>query len=160
MYDGGKIIAGLIIGIGLLLSPFIYNAGKAAKAPEPELSAKAKEAKECVAPKQYMSAWHMHLLDDWRHTVVRDGERSFNTQEDNWWNYRFDKRLIEQWRRLVSGVGDGDENFGTGKTFNMSLQQTCMDCHSNKSKFCDQCHDYLSVAPYCWECHVEPKENK
>ncbi len=160
MYDGGKIIAGLIIGIGLLLSPFIYNAGKAAKAPEPELSAKAKEAKECVAPKQYMTAWHMHLLDNWRNAVVRDGERYYDTQQDKWWNYRFDTRLIEQWRRLVSGVDEGDKKFGTDKTYYKSLQVTCMDCHSNKSKFCDQCHDYLGVAPYCWDCHVEPKENK
>ena len=48
MYDGGKIITGLIIGLGLLLFPFFYNAGKAAKVPVPELTPKAKEAKVCV----------------------------------------------------------------------------------------------------------------
>ena len=47
MYDGGKIIIGLIIGLGLFLSPFFYNAGKAAKAPDPQLTEKAKEAKVC-----------------------------------------------------------------------------------------------------------------
>jgi len=34
-----------------------------------------------------------------------------------------------------------------------------MDCHNNKTKFCDQCHNYAGVSPYCWECHIEPKEN-
>ncbi len=159
MYDGGKIIPGLIIGVCLILSPFIFNAGKAAKVPEPELTAKAKEAKQCVAPKEYMTAWHMHLLDNWRHEVVRDGKRYFNTNEDLWWDYSLDSRLLENWRRFYTsseeqGVGK------TGKIYSKSLQATCMDCHSNKSKFCDQCHNYLAVKPYCWDCHVEPKENK
>jgi hypothetical protein len=38
------------------------------------------------------------------------------------------------------------------------LQNTCLNCHNNKSKFCDQCHNYAEVTPYCWECHIEPKE--
>ncbi len=128
MYDGGKIIAGLVIGLCLLLSPFFYNAGKAAKAPEPELTAKAKEAKQCVADTAYMKSRHMHLLDEWRQTVVRDGERYYKGSN--------------------------------GKVYYKSLQVTCLDCHSNKSKFCDQCHNYMGVTPYCWDCHLVPKENK
>lgn len=128
MYDGGKIIAGLIIGIGLLLSPFFYNAGKALKPPEPELTPKAKQAKACVASLEYMKANHMHLLDKWRHTVVRKGERYYTSVN--------------------------------GKIYYQSLQVTCLDCHSNKSKFCDQCHNYIGMKPFCWDCHLEPKENK
>ena len=56
MYDGGKIIAGLIIGLGLLSFPVFYNAGKAAKSPERILTVKAKEAKECVEPKAFMAS--------------------------------------------------------------------------------------------------------
>ncbi len=128
MYDGGKIIIGLIIGIGLFLSPFFYNAGKAAKAPDPELTAKAKEAKVCVAQKSYMRESHFTLLDEWRNTSVRDGERYYTA-----WD---------------------------GKKYYKSLQVTCMDCHSNKTKFCDQCHNYLDVDPYCWDCHIVPEEKK
>ena len=128
MYDGGKIIVGLIIGIGLFLSPFFYNAGKAAKAPDPELTAKAKEAKVCVAQKSYMRESHFTMLDEWRNTSVRDGERYYTASD--------------------------------GKKYYKSLQVTCMDCHSNKTKFCDQCHNYMSVAPYCWDCHIVPKEKK
>jgi len=129
MYDATKILTGLIIGIGLFMSPFFYNAGKAAKAPTPELTPKAKEAKVCVESKEYMRAKHMQLLDTWRHTVVRDEVRYFRSPVDD-------------------------------KMYYMSLQQTCMDCHSNKSKFCDSCHNYMGIKPYCWECHVEPKEPK
>ncbi len=159
MYDGWKIIIGLIIGLGLFLAPVFYNVGTDAKPPETELTPKAKEAGQCVAPKPYMTAWHMQLLDQWRHEVVRDGKRYFNTNEDLWWDYSLDYRLVESWRRLVSGSDDhppGDP----GKTYYKSLQVTCMDCHSNKTKFCDQCHNYMGVTPYCWDCHIEPKENK
>ncbi len=128
MYDGGKIIAGLIIGIGLFLSPFFYNAGKAAKAPDPQLTVEAKKAKQCVADTAYMRTSHFQMLDEWRNTVVRDGERYYKA--DN------------------------------GKIYYKSLQVTCMSCHSNKTKFCDQCHNYMDVAPFCWDCHIVPKESK
>jgi len=128
MYDGGKIIIGLIIGIGLFLSPFFYNAGKAAKAPDPQLTEKAKEAKVCVAQKSYMRESHFTMLDEWRNTSVRDGERYYTA-----WD---------------------------GKKYYKSLQVTCMDCHSNKTKFCDQCHNYVDVNPYCWDCHIVPEEKK
>jgi len=128
MYDGGKIIAGLIIGIGLLMSPFFYNAGKAAKAPERVLTEKAKQAKECILDKAQMTASHFNLLDEWRHTVVRDGQRYYKRAD--------------------------------GKVLYKSLQVTCMDCHSNKANFCDQCHNYMAVTPYCWDCHIAPEEKK
>ena len=128
MYDGGKIVVGLVIGIGLLLFPFFYNAGKAAKTPERELTAKAKEAEVCVEPKSYMTTQHMKLLDRWRNEVVRDAERIYASS--------------------------------TGKMYDKSLQNTCLDCHSNKSKFCDQCHNYMGVTPYCWDCHLEPDEGQ
>jgi hypothetical protein len=127
MYDGGKIIAGLVIGLGLFLFPFYYNAGEAKKVPDPVLTDKAKAAKECIWPKEYMKTDHMKVLDVWREVVVRDAQRYYK--------------------------GSGD------KDYFMSLQVTCMECHSNKSKFCDQCHDYLGVDPYCWDCHIAPKEN-
>ena len=48
----------------------------------------------------------------------------------------------------------------SGKEYTMSLSNTCMDCHSNKADFCDKCHNYASVRPYCWDCHVYPEEKK
>jgi hypothetical protein len=45
-----------------------------------------------------------------------------------------------------------------GEKVEMSLSKTCMRCHSNKETFCDRCHNYLGVDPYCWNCHIAPKE--
>jgi len=66
--------------------------------------------------------------------------------------------LLNQWRDEV--VRNGNRDFvssSNGKIFDMSLSRTCMDCHSNKADFCDACHTYMAVTPYCWDCHVEPK---
>ena len=157
MYDGGKIIAGLLIFLLLFLSPF-YLFGWGAKAPKPELTDKAKEAKECVESTEYMRAWHMQLLDDWRHTVVRDGERYYRPSKKAR-DIRLDQQLLDQWRHFVS---DGTRGFKskTDKVYYKSLQVTCLDCHANKSKFCDECHNYMGVTPYCWDCHIEPEEKK
>jgi hypothetical protein len=38
------------------------------------------------------------------------------------------------------------------------LTHTCLNCHSNKSAFCDACHHYMAVTPNCWDCHVTPPE--
>lgn len=66
--------------------------------------------------------------------------------------------LLNEWRDEVVRVGTRDYvSSSSGKTFDMSLSRTCMDCHSNKADFCDACHTYLAVSPYCWDCHVEPK---
>ncbi|MCX6543332.1 MAG: sulfate reduction electron transfer complex DsrMKJOP subunit DsrJ [Acidobacteria bacterium] len=43
-----------------------------------------------------------------------------------------------------------------GKTFTKSLTGTCLRCHANKAEFCDRCHAYSNVTPYCWDCHVDP----
>jgi hypothetical protein len=123
MNDRNKIIAGLIVFLALFTFPVWYNLGKAAPAPELKLTDKAKEAKTCVMSTEYMRSHHMQVLDLWRHSVVRNAERTFVNAE--------------------------------GKEFNMSLSNTCLDCHSNKADFCDKCHNYASVTPYCWDCHID-----
>jgi hypothetical protein len=128
MYDGGKIIIGIVIGLAILLFPFYSNIGKAAKAPEPELTPKAKEAGKCIEAKAFMKTEHMKMLDKWRDEVARHGDRFYKSAE-------------------------------TGEVYYKSIQVTCMDCHSNKSKFCDRCHTYAGVDPFCWDCHLEPKES-
>ena len=74
LYDGGKIIFGLLVFLGLMTMPVWYNAatGKGAYVPEPEMPAKEKS---CVESKEYMKAFHMDLLNRWRDTVVREGKR-------------------------------------------------------------------------------------
>jgi hypothetical protein len=67
-------------------------------------------------------------------------------------------QLLNDWRDKV--VREKQRYFlaPDGNYYEMSLSNTCMQCHPNKSEFCDQCHNYLNVFPYCWDCHVQPEE--
>ena len=66
--------------------------------------------------------------------------------------------LLNEWRDLVVREEKRIYTSPSGKEFEMSLSNTCTNCHSNKEQFCDRCHDYLGVTPYCWNCHVEPPQ--
>ncbi|MCP4295713.1 MAG: hypothetical protein GY786_08920 [Proteobacteria bacterium] len=67
-------------------------------------------------------------------------------------------QLLDQWRDSV--VRDQQRTYvsSTGKHFDKSLTNTCLECHSNKSEFCDSCHESVGVEPYCWSCHLDPEE--
>lgn len=70
-------------------------------------------------------------------------------------------QLLDLWRHSVVRNAERVYVNPKGKEFNMSLSNTCLDCHSNKKEFCDRCHDYVSARPYCWDCHIEnPKESE
>ena len=124
MRDRGRIITGLAVFVAVALAPVwqaaLHGAGRR---PEPKI---VTTAKQCVEPTAAMRRDHMELLNAWRDTVVRRGQRTYVAAD--------------------------------GKTVTMSLTGTCMKCHPNKKEFCDACHNYLAVSPYCWECHIEPKE--
>ena len=64
-------------------------------------------------------------------------------------------QLLDIWREKVVREGKRTYVNPEGKSFNMSLSNTCLDCHSNKAEFCDRCHNYASVSPYCWDCHLD-----
>ena len=64
--------------------------------------------------------------------------------------------LLDEWRTEV--VRDGMTYFksASGKEFEMRYTKTCLGCHPNTSQFCDQCHNYVGINPYCWDCHNKP----
>lgn len=128
MFDGWKVILGLIIFLAVVTFPLWYNAstGKATDVPEVEIPVEL-AGQQCILDRESMRASHMDLLNEWRDDVVRRGDRIYEAPD--------------------------------GKKHVMSLQNTCMGCHQNKSAFCDRCHNYMAVTPYCWECHIEPKES-
>ncbi|HIJ89485.1 MAG: sulfate reduction electron transfer complex DsrMKJOP subunit DsrJ [Desulfobulbaceae bacterium] len=67
--------------------------------------------------------------------------------------------LLNEWRDDI--LREGGPRIGktaNGTEYVRSLQNGCMKCHSDKKKFCDDCHNYASVKPYCWDCHLQPKE--
>ncbi len=133
MYNGGKIIIGIVIFLGIIISPFLLTGEKSTATPDPkvdtpEILRMPENERTCVESKDYMKREHMKMLNEWRDWVVRDGLTIYTST--------------------------------TGKEYTMSLQKTCMKCHSNKSKFCDECHNYADVSPYCWDCHIAPKEKE
>lgn len=124
MYNGGKIITGLIIFLLLITAPFLLNVGQANEPPEISLDTPVIDQlseKQCVESVEFMRSQHPQLLNDWREQVVREGQTVY-----------------------VSS---------SGEEYEMSLDNSCLQCHSNQSQFCDACHNYTSVEPYCWDCH-------
>lgn len=73
--------------------------------------------------------------------------------EDTDWMASNHMKLLDQWRTDV--VRDGNTQYvsSSGKVYEKSLDDTCLSCHSNKEEFCDSCHEYEQVDPYCWDCH-------
>ncbi len=76
MSDVVKIIIGLVIFVGLITIPIWYALANDSAASAPELEI-ATEEEHCVEPVPYMRAKHMELLNDWRQSVVRQGDRTY-----------------------------------------------------------------------------------
>lgn len=66
--------------------------------------------------------------------------------------------LLNEWRDDVLRDGNRVSIMVDGKMYRKGLQMACMECHTSKEKFCDTCHEYASVKPYCWDCHLTPAE--
>ncbi|HZD60659.1 MAG TPA: sulfate reduction electron transfer complex DsrMKJOP subunit DsrJ [Anaerolineae bacterium] len=129
MYNGGKIIFGIFVFVALAAYPVYNNIGKATVEPEPKIDTPAIQK---LSEKKCVESKEFMKAE---HMV-----------------------LLNKWRDLA--VRDGQRVYvaSDGQRYTISLQNTCMNCHSNKKEFCDKCHDYAGVKPYCWDCHVAPKE--
>ncbi|MDE5832186.1 MAG: sulfate reduction electron transfer complex DsrMKJOP subunit DsrJ [Desulfovibrio sp.] len=67
-------------------------------------------------------------------------------------------RLLDEWRdQALREENRAYVSHLSGKTFVISLQNTCMKCHNNYASFCEKCHVANSVYPYCWTCHILPE---
>ncbi|NNF99057.1 MAG: sulfate reduction electron transfer complex DsrMKJOP subunit DsrJ [Desulfobacteraceae bacterium] len=127
MSDKKIIIAGLAIFFVLITFPFWINMGKAANAPELILAPTAQAA-----------------MDSGEGCVLPLDEMRANHMQ-----------ILDLWRHSVVRNAERIYVGADGKEYNMSLSNTCLDCHSNKADFCDRCHNYASVTPYCWDCHID-----
>ena len=80
---------------------------------------------------------------------------------DTAWMKANHMQLLDEWRDAVVLRAERIYVSPDGKEYNMSLSNTCLDCHSNYTEFCQRCHAYASIEPYCWECHINnPKETE
>ncbi len=128
MKEKNLIVFGIVIFLLVSLSPIFMSLASKTDMPVINLDELKKAHKTCVLPAEEMKREHMVILNDWRNTVVREGNRIYVTPD--------------------------------GTEFNMSLstgETSCLGCHGDKADFCDKCHNYASVKPYCWDCHTEPK---
>ena len=64
--------------------------------------------------------------------------------------------MLNQWRDAVVRLNQRVYVASDGERYPMSLTGTCLRCHSEPDKFCDRCHAYSGVTPYCWDCHLRP----
>ncbi len=131
IYNADKVIPGILIAVVLLTFPLWYSHGKAGATPDIKLDTPA-----------------IQKLADKQCVYPKEIMRTEHMQ------------VLNDWRDAA--VRDGKRVFTAynGKTYDINFQKSCTECHSNKEQFCDQCHTYLAVNPYCWNCHIEPKEKK
>ncbi len=76
MHNDGKIVLGLIVFLGILLTPFWYNVGSGQAATKPDIVLPAQE-KQCIESTRFMKDNHMQLLIQWRDDVVRNGHTTY-----------------------------------------------------------------------------------
>lgn len=132
IYGAKPIFTGIIIFFVLLTLPLWPNVRKVIPAPTPKLDTPAIQK----------------LAEKDRKCVMPTAYMRANHMQ-----------MVVDWREQV--VRDGLREFDSpdGRKVNVSLSNTCMECHSNKTQFCDQCHNFVAVTPTCWGCHLE-KEKK
>ena len=90
--------------------------------------------------------------------VLEKAAAGDNCVRDSVWMTGNHMDLLNDWRDQVVRQGIRYDTIPGGMVVERSLSNTCLSCHVNKDQFCDKCHDYLGVQPYCWDCHIVPKE--
>lgn len=66
-------------------------------------------------------------------------------------------QLLNEWRDDALRRGERDFTVQVGdQMFRKGLTTTCLECHRSQQRFCQDCHDFVGLKVYCWECHVAP----
>lgn len=119
-----NIILGLVIFFGLVSIPFWYNATKIKE--RPEISLDTPEIRALQVKK---------CIEDTEYMRVNH------------------MKLLADWK--INVVREEKRVYAAedGKEYLMCIEETCLDCHSNKEEFCDVCHQNAGVEPNCWSCH-------
>lgn len=118
MYKGGRIIASLIIFVGIFSVPFFYNLGKANAGPE--IDAQQLADFQSIEPSINMVAEHPQLFNQMRDEFVRNG----NTVYINSQGKKIDIKIED-----LEGTGPSSQFCVSCHNYT-SVQPTCWDCHS------------------------------
>jgi hypothetical protein len=125
MKDKKWIIPGLIIAVGIFTFPFWYNLGHKDPFPNLVLTEKAKDAETCILPGKSMRARHMHILDEWRDLVVRDGIR-IKSYHGKQYHLSLSNTCLDCHSNKEEFC-DRCHNYASVRTY-------CWDCHVNPGK--------------------------
>ena len=117
MYKGGRIIASLIIFVGLFTIPFFYNMGKANAGPE--IDAQQLANLQSIEPSINMLADHPQLFNQWRNQFVQNGQTVYINSEGKAIDINLEKL-----------VGDPTNQFCVSCHNYTAVKPTCWDCHS------------------------------
>jgi hypothetical protein len=63
--------------------------------------------------------------------------------------------MLNEWRDAVVRQNERVYVATDGARHPISLSGTCLKCHAEPEKFCDRCHSFSGVSPYCWDCHLQ-----
>jgi hypothetical protein len=110
-------------GIVLLLLAVSYlfmQQGHAEKAPEPPARPVPVDSTKCIAPVGKMRASHMQMLNEWRHSSVREGNRVHVTPDGR----RFEKSL-----NTCLGCHGQNRLFCFNCHMYANVKPTCWNCH-------------------------------
>ena len=56
---------------------------------------------------------------------------------------------------LLKEIRDEVLREGVGSEVNRGLER-CRECHRNRDRFCNACHDAVDLSPDCFDCHYYP----
>ena len=121
MSDKGRIIAGLAIFLVLATFPIWHTLGAGGDASAPELEL-PKDSSQCVENTEYMTAYHMDLLDQWRNAVVREGGKDYTSKTSG---ERYEMSLT----KTCMGCHGNREAFCVRCHNFANVEPRCWECH-------------------------------
>ena len=120
MHDANKIIPGLVVFVLIATFPIWNNLTFGEGDFQLELE-KPAGAEKCVMDTQTMRLSHMDLLDKWRDSVVRDGERIYVAEDGTKYNMSLTHTCL--------GCHTSKENFCDRCHNAAAVDPYCWECH-------------------------------
>ena len=124
MSDRGKILIGLVLFVVVATYPIWRAFG--ADAPAPPDLAKPVSGTECVEDAAWMKANHAPLLDQWRHAVIRDGQREYTSTSGR----RYEMSLSKTCMRCH----ENQQTFCNKCHDYVNVEPKCWQCHLDPSR--------------------------
>jgi hypothetical protein len=124
MRDRVLIFAGLLLFVALVTYPMWHAVWARTTDAAPAIKLPT-NAKDCVAPLEYMRSSHQKLLMDWREGAVRDGKLTYHAYDGKTYRVSLSQTCLGQ--------------------CHTSKAEFCDRCHKYAAV----------SGPYCWDCHLD-----